>query len=82
MIQENFKRKLTAIFSADVAGYSRLMGEDDEWTLRVYRQFQGVINDLVNSYHGRVFGAAGDSMMAEFNSPVEAASAFAPFPAQ
>ena len=65
-------RRFVSIVSADVAGYSRLMGEDDEWTLNVYQQSREVIRNLVESFNGRVFGAAGDSLMAEFSSPVEA----------
>jgi TolB-like protein/Tfp pilus assembly protein PilF len=48
------------------------MGDDEEWTLRVYRHFRTVVEELVTAWHGRVFGAAGDSFMAEFKNPVEA----------
>lgn len=72
VVSNKVDRRFVTLICADVVGYSRLMGDDDEWTLRVYRHFKDVIEDLVGSYRGRVFGVAGDSLMAEFNSPVEA----------
>ena len=66
------ERRLAAILAADVAGYSRLMGRDEEATLRMLTEYRRVMDDLVTAHRGRVFGAAGDSMIAEFVSPVEA----------
>ena len=72
MPQENIARRLVAILAADVVGYSRLMGEDEEETLRTLRAYLEVINGLVGEHDGRVFAGAGDSVMAEFPSPVQA----------
>jgi TolB-like protein/class 3 adenylate cyclase/Tfp pilus assembly protein PilF len=66
------ERRLAAILAADVVGYSRLVGEDEEGTLRALSACREVIDGLVASHHGRVFGSAGDSVIAEFASPVEA----------
>ena len=66
------ERRLAAILAADVVGYSRLVGEDEEGTLRTLSTCREVIDGLVASHHGRVFGSAGDSVIAEFASPVEA----------
>jgi adenylate cyclase len=66
------ERRLAAILAADVAGYSRLMGRDEEATLRMLTEYRQVMDDLVTAHRGRVFGTAGDSMIAEFASPVEA----------
>jgi len=57
---------------ADVVGYSRLMGDDEEWTLARFKNCSEIICRLATTHHGRVFGAAGDSLMAEFVNPVEA----------
>ena len=65
-------RKLAAILAADVVEYSRLMGEDEEATLRLLKAYREVIDGLIANHQGRVFGSAGDSVMAEFASPVEA----------
>ncbi len=66
------ERRLAAILAADVVGYSRLMGADEEATLATLNTYREVIDRLVVDFHGRVFGSAGDSVMAEFASPVEA----------
>jgi len=65
-------RKLAAILSADIAGYSRLMGEDEEATVAALSRSRGVLRHAVESHGGRVLDAVGDSMLAEFASPVEA----------
>ncbi len=72
MERSGVQRKLTAILAADVAGYGRLMGHDEEATLVTLRACRRVIDRLVANHRGRVFGSAGDSMIAEFASPVEA----------
>jgi adenylate cyclase len=72
MITTSFKRKLTAILSADVAGYSRLMGEDEAGTLRTLNTYKEVMGSLIQQYRGRVVGTAGDSVLAEFASVVDA----------
>ena len=71
MERSGIERKLTVILSADVAGYSRLMGEDEEMTLRTLLSYRGVIDELIGQHRGRVFGSAGDSVVAEFPSTVD-----------
>jgi TolB-like protein/class 3 adenylate cyclase len=66
------KRKLTTILAADVVGYSRLVAADDEAAIRRFQDLRGVIAGIVARHDGRLFGAAGDSLMAEFPSAVEA----------
>jgi adenylate cyclase len=65
-------RKLAVILAADVAGYARLMAADEEGTLATLNERRQVVDDLIARYHGRVFTTAGDSVMAEFASAVEA----------
>ncbi len=72
MVMEEYKRKLTAILSADVEGYSRLMGEDEVSTIRTLNRYKEKITDLVQSYRGRVVDAPGDNLLAEFVSVVDA----------
>lgn len=66
------ERKLTTLFSADVVGYGRLMGQDERGTLATLRTYREVMADLIASYHGRVVNTAGDSLLAEFASVVAA----------
>jgi adenylate cyclase len=66
------ERKLAAILSADVAGYSRLMGEDEVGTLRTLTAHRAVMDPLIAHHHGRIVGTAGDSVLAEFASVVDA----------
>jgi class 3 adenylate cyclase len=66
------ERKLATILSADVAEFSRLMSEDEEQTLRVFRGHKKIFEALVATHHGRVFNTAGDAILAEFASAVEA----------
>ncbi len=66
------ERKLATILSADVAEFSRLMGEDEEDTLRTFRGHKQVFESLVAMHRGRIFNTAGDAILAEFNSAVEA----------
>ena len=72
MAEQKVTRKLAAILAADVVGYSRLMGEDEEATLATLKAYRDVIDELIQTHDGRVFGGAGDSVIAEFASPVEA----------
>jgi adenylate cyclase len=72
MSQEGFKRKLTAILSADVKGYSRLMGDDEESTVRTLTTYREVISTLVIDHKGRVVDSPGDNILAEFASVVDA----------
>jgi adenylate cyclase len=66
------ERKLTAILCADVHGYSRLMGEDEEATLRSLSASRKIIDGLIEQHRGRFVGSAGDSVIAEFGSVVNA----------
>jgi adenylate cyclase len=66
------ERRLAAILAADVVGYSRLMEADEEATLSTLRSYREIIDNRVDSHRGRIFGSAGDSVIAEFASPVEA----------
>ncbi|MGB6378660.1 MAG: adenylate/guanylate cyclase domain-containing protein [Syntrophobacteria bacterium] len=72
MATEDFKRKLTAILSADVKGYSRLMGEDDEATVRTITAYREVITEVVQKHRGRVVDSPGDNILAEFASVLDA----------
>jgi adenylate cyclase len=72
MNTERTKRKLTAILSADVKGYSRLMGEDEKGTLHTLNVYKEVMSNLIQSHHGRVVDAPGDNVLAEFASVVDA----------
>ena len=66
------ERKLAAIFAADVAGYSRLMGQDDVATLRTLAAHREIMDRLIGEHRGRIANTAGDSVLAEFPSVVEA----------
>jgi adenylate cyclase len=66
------ERKLTAIFSADVKGYSRLMGEDEAATIRTVTAYREVMTTTIPLHRGRVVDAVGDNLLAEFASVVEA----------
>jgi len=72
MTIQEVKRKLAAILSADVKGYSRLMGEDEEGTIRTLNTYKEVLTGFIQKHQGRVVGTAGDSMLAEFASVVDA----------
>jgi class 3 adenylate cyclase/energy-coupling factor transporter ATP-binding protein EcfA2 len=69
---DRVQRRIAAILAADVVGYSRLMGKDEETTLATLNGYRAVIDGLIAIHTGRVFGSAGDSVIAEFASPVEA----------
>src|SRR6478735_12707015 len=66
------KRKIAAIFAADIAGYSRLVAEDEEETLRRLAAYRAVTDDFIVKAGGRIFNTAGDAVLAEFSSAVEA----------
>ena len=66
------KRKIAAIFAADIAGYSRLVAEDEEETLRRLASYRAVTDDFIAKSGGRIFNTAGDAVLAEFPSAVEA----------
>ena len=72
MTQEGYKRKLTAILSADVQGYSRLMGEDEDATIRTLTTYRELMTTLIQKHRGRVVDSPGDNLLAEFLSVVDA----------
>ena len=74
MADEDYKRKLTAILSADVVGYSRLMGEDEAATVSTLKSHRNLISGKVQTFKGRVVDSPGDNILAEFRSIVDAIS--------
>jgi adenylate cyclase len=72
MAQEGFKRKLTAILSADAVDYSRLMGENEEATVRTLMAYREVLSTLIQQHNGKVLDSPGDNLLAEFVSVVDA----------
>jgi len=72
MAKEGFKRKLTSILSADVVGYSRLMGDDEEATVRTLTSYREVLSTLIEQHNGKVLDSPGDNLLAEFVSVVDA----------
>jgi TolB-like protein/Tfp pilus assembly protein PilF len=72
MTGQEVKRKLTAIMSADVKGYSRLMEEDEKGTVRTLNAYREVMANRIQQHHGRVVDAPGDNVLAEFASIVDA----------
>ena len=66
------ERKLAAIFAADIAGYSRLMARDEVGTLARLKACRAIIDELIASHRGRIFNTAGDSVVADFASAVDA----------
>jgi len=67
-----FERRLAAILSADVQGYSRLMGENEELTVQTLTAYRAVFSELATRHHGRIVDSPGDNILAEFASAVEA----------
>ena len=66
------RRKLAAILAADVVGFSKKMGENENRTLKNLKACRTITDESIEANHGRVFGSAGDSVIAEFASPVDA----------
>jgi class 3 adenylate cyclase len=66
------KRKIAAIMAADIAGYSKLVAEDEEETLRRLSSYRAVFEDFISRFSGRIFNTAGDAVLSEFSSAVEA----------
>ena len=71
MAEESFRRKLTTMFSADVAGYSRLMSEDEALTVKTLTTYRGIMTELIKQHRGRVVDSPGDNVLAEFTSVVD-----------
>ena len=72
MTTQEVKRKLTAILSADVKGYSRLIREDELGTIRTLNAYKELMTNIIQQHHGRVVDAPGDNLLAEFGSVVDA----------
>src|SRR5512139_1134135 len=72
MSAESFKRKLTAILSADVKGYSRLMGENEAETVKTLTAYRKIMSELIQQHRGRIIDSPGDNVLAEFASVVDA----------
>jgi adenylate cyclase len=72
MEPKGFHRKLTTIFSADVAGYSRLMGDEEAATVKTLEQYKRIMSELIRQHRGRVVDSPGDNLLAEFTSVVDA----------
>ena len=72
MLEKGFKRKLTAILSADAVEYSRLMGDDEEATVRTITAYREALTSLIQQHNGRVVDSPGDNLLAEFASVVDA----------
>ena len=72
MTTQEVKRKLAAILSADVKGYSRLMGEDEVGTLKTLSAYFQIMTTLIQKHQGRVLNIAGDNLLADFESVVDA----------
>ena len=70
--EQRVERRLAAIFAADAAGYSRLMSQDDAGTLRALAAAREVMDRLIRDHAGRIANTAGDSLLAEFPSAVDA----------
>ena len=67
------ERKLSTVFALDVVGFSKLMAEDEARTLDNLKKRREFIDTIIEEYEGRIFNTAGDSVLAEFASPVRAA---------
>ena len=72
MAEQGQRRKLAAILSADVFGYSRLMQDDEAATVETLTKYRNVYSDFVTRHDGRVVDSPGNNILAEFDSPVEA----------
>ena len=72
MEAENLRRRLAAIMSADVKGYSRLMRQDEAATVQTLKSYRGIMATLIAQHHGRVVDSPGDNVLSEFASVVDA----------
>jgi formylglycine-generating enzyme required for sulfatase activity/class 3 adenylate cyclase len=68
----DIRRKLATIMVADIVGFSRLTANDEDWTIRSLGEFRSIVDEIVVRHEGRIFNTGGDSVLAEFASPVEA----------
>src|SRR4030043_1187131 len=72
MNQDRTKRKLTAILSADVVGYSKMMETDEAWTIKSLEENKKLMSSFIKEHNGRVVDSPGDNLLAEFNSVIDA----------
>ena len=72
MSESKPRRKLAAILAEDVVSFSKMMGENEDRTLKNIKACRTLTDESITSNHGRIFGSAGDSVIAEFASPVDA----------
>ena len=72
MTENSLDRKLRAILSADVKGYSRLMSEDEEHTVKTITAYREIISGIITKHKGRVVDSPGDNILAEFASVIDA----------
>nr|MCS5643654.1 adenylate/guanylate cyclase domain-containing protein [Dehalococcoidia bacterium] len=72
MAEGKVERKIAVILATDVVGYSTKIEENEEQTLQTLKACRAIIDGLIAEHHGRVFNTAGDSVLAEFPSTVEA----------
>ncbi len=72
MAEERAKRKLSAVLSADVKGYSLLMQDDESLTIQTIKAYRELMTPLIQGYRGRVVDSPGDNVLAEFGSVVDA----------
>ncbi|MFP1633668.1 adenylate/guanylate cyclase domain-containing protein [Zhengella sp. ZM62] len=82
MGDRQFTRQMATVLSIDAVGYSRLMAEDDETALDAFHERSALITTVCEQHRGRMFGKAGDSLMAEFGNPVDAVRAAVDFQAR
>jgi len=68
MAEKEFKHKLLPILSADVEGHTRLMGEDEDVTIRALTTYRKLMSTLIKKHRGRVVDSTGDNLLAEFGS--------------
>src|SRR5437764_15472132 len=80
MQEQDMKRKLATIMVADIVGFSRLTANDEDWTIRSLGEFRKIIDEIIDRHDGRIFNTGGDSVLAEFSSPVDAVRCAVDFP--
>ena len=79
MAEDRVERKVTVILATDVVGYSKKIEQNEDQTLQTLRACRAIIEGLIDEHHGRIFNTAGDSVLAEFPSAVEAVLCAAEF---
>ena len=75
MSDDKPRRKMAVILASDMVGFSKAMGEDEAGTLKKLKESRAHIDKAIAAHYGRIFNTAGDSVIAEFSSPVDAVTA-------